>query len=226
MRKNEIHAIILARKNSKGIKDKNILLINKKPMIYWTIISAILSKTISTTWVSSDSKKILNISKKLGANIISRPSKFSKDNSSSESAWIDAVKQIYKKKKYPEIIVGLQVTSPIRKINHIDLAIKKFKQKGYDSLFSSTTIKDHFIWKYQNKKLQPNYNINKRKPRQKIKSQYLENGSIYIFKTKKFLQNKSRLFGNIGNFVMSKKYSFQIDTIEDAEIVNLMMKSK
>ena len=98
MIKNEIHAIILARKNSKGIKDKNILLINKKPMIYWTIISAILSKTISTTWVSSDSKKILNISKKLGANIISRPSKFSKDSSSSESAWIDAVKQIYKKK--------------------------------------------------------------------------------------------------------------------------------
>jgi N-acylneuraminate cytidylyltransferase len=224
MIKDEIHAIILARKNSKGIKNKNRILLNEKPMIYWTIMRALQSKKILHTWVSSDSEKILSISKKLGAEVICRPSKFSKDTSSSESAWIDAIKQIYKQKKYPKIIVGLQVTSPFRKVNHIDDAIKKFKIEKYDSMFSSSIIKDHFIWKYNNKKLLPNYDVNNRKPRQKIKSQYLENGSIYIFKTEKFLKHKSRLFGKIGNFIMSKKYSFQIDTIEDAQIVNSIMK--
>ena len=66
----KILAFIPARGGSKGIPNKNIKLFNGKPLIEWTINSALKSKLISKVIVSSDSKKILSISKKLGAEII------------------------------------------------------------------------------------------------------------------------------------------------------------
>ena len=75
--KSKTYSIILARGGSKGIKNKNLVKINNKPLIFWTIFQSLKSKKIDEVWVSSDSKKILSISKKIGANIIKRPKKFS-----------------------------------------------------------------------------------------------------------------------------------------------------
>ena len=58
----KIHSIILARGKSKGIKNKNLIRINGKPLIYWSIIRSLNSKKIDYTWVSSDSNKILDYS--------------------------------------------------------------------------------------------------------------------------------------------------------------------
>ena len=77
------------------------------------------------------------------------------------------------------------------------------------------------VWKTKGKKLIPNYK--KRNVRQKNKTQYLENGSFYIFSKKNFIKKKIRLFGKIGNFIQSKLKSFQIDTHEDLFIVNTLM---
>ena len=52
-----------------------------------------------------------------------------------------------------------------------------------------------------------------------MKAQYIENGSIYVFKTKGFLKYNCRLFGNIGIYLMSKKNSFQLDDLEDKKII-------
>ena len=59
MKKKRIHAIVLARGGSKGIKNKNIVIVNKKPLIYWSIKNSLKSKLIDKTWVSSDNDKIL-----------------------------------------------------------------------------------------------------------------------------------------------------------------------
>ena len=71
------HAIILARGASKGIKNKNIIKINNKTLIYWSIKACLQTKSIDKIWVSSDSKKILAIAKQIGASIIHRPKKLS-----------------------------------------------------------------------------------------------------------------------------------------------------
>ena len=60
--KNEILTIIPARSGSKGVKNKNIKLINGKPLIYWTIKEAKKSK-LSQIIVSTDSKNIKNFKK-------------------------------------------------------------------------------------------------------------------------------------------------------------------
>ena len=75
--------------------------INGKPLVYWSILASLRSKKINHTWVSSDSKKILDFSKKMGAKILKRSKKNSSDTASSEKAWLESVKQIelkYQKK--------------------------------------------------------------------------------------------------------------------------------
>ena len=223
MNKENFTAIILARGGSKGIKLKNLIKINGKPLIYWTIKSCLKSKKIHSTWVSTDNKLIADYSKKLGANIIPRPYKYAKDNSASDSAWLHAI-NFLKKKISIKNVVGLQPTSPIRNKNDIDKACKKFTNKKYDSLFTAMSITDHFIWKLKNKKLIANYNYKRRLLRQKIEPKYLENGSFYIFNAKDFLKYKRRLFGKIGVYVMEKINSLQLDEPEDIQFFNSLKK--
>ena len=73
--KKKVYSIILARGGSKGIKNKNLVKVNNKPLIFWTISQSLKSKKIDEVWVSSDNKKILLLSKKIGAKIIRRPKK-------------------------------------------------------------------------------------------------------------------------------------------------------
>ena len=76
------HILIPARKNSKGIKNKNIVKLGDEELISYTIKFAKKIKLASEVVVSTDSKKIANISKRYGASApFLRPKKFSGDNS-------------------------------------------------------------------------------------------------------------------------------------------------
>ncbi len=224
MKKKNVHAIILARGGSKGIKNKNLILINKKPLIYWSIKNCVKSKKISNTWVSSDSKKILDIAKKYGANTILRPKKLASDKASSDKSWEHAIKYISKIASV-DYVVGVQPTSPIRANNDFDKAIINFLDKNYDSMFSASDFETYFTWAIRNKKVIPTYNLKKRPRRQEIQKTILENGSFYIFKAKLFLKFKVRLFGKIGFHLMKKYRGFQIDTMEDAFFINSIFKN-
>ena len=219
------HAIILARAGSKGIKNKNIIKINNKALIYWSIKACLQTKSIHKVWVSSDSKKILAIAEQIGASTIRRPKKLSTDTSSSEAGWLHAIKEI-KKKFSVKNIIALQATSPIRGKKDLTNALKLFKKKKCDTLFSSTTLDAHFSWSKFKNRIVPNYNIKiKRKRRQDIKEKIIENGSFYIFSASKFQKIKKRLFGRIVNYNQSKYKSFEIDNKEDILIVETILKT-
>tara|TARA_B100001029_G_C15002193_1_gene418794 strand:+ start:459 stop:1178 length:720 start_codon:yes stop_codon:yes gene_type:complete len=222
------HCIILARGGSKGIKGKNLIKINKKPLLYWSIRSSLKSKYIKSTWVSSDNKKILSYAKKYGAKAIIRPSGLSGDKSSSESGWLHAINEIEKKHKLKvDYIVGIQNTSPLRLRDDIDKAIKKYFKFNYDSMFSATLKHDIFFsWNLKSKKIKSNYNYFKRPLRQRMGEILLENGSFYIFNTKKFKKIKNRLFNKIGYFKQDLFSSFQLDNYQDYNLLNVLMKSK
>ena len=189
MLEKNVHAIILARGGSKGIKNKNLIPVKKKPLIYWSIKSALNCKTINKVWVSSDSNKILRLSKKLGANIIKRPKNLASDNSSSESGWLHSIKYI--KKFQINYIVAMQATSPLRGREDLTNALKKFFIEKNDSLFSCSINEAFFRWKVNGKKIKPNYKLDAKRPRrQSISKELVENGSFYIFSCDKFLKKK------------------------------------
>ena len=218
-------AIILARGNSVSIKNKNLIKINKKPLLEWTIDHCLNSSLVKETWVSSDSKKILNFALKKGVKIIKRPKIYSTSDSSSESAWLHAIKYLENKKIKFNTVLAPQPTSPIRGKKDFDSAIKMFDKSKFDSLFSATEIKDFFVWKKKNKHLKPNYNYKLRKPRQKISPNYLENGSFFIFDKDKYKKNKCRMFGKIGFFIQENYKSFQLDEKDDLIIIESIIQN-
>ena len=129
----KILGIILARGGSKGIKNKNIKLINGKPLIYWTIKSAMKSKKLSKVILSTDSKKIALIGKKYNLNVpFIRPSKLAKDNTPSVDAIEHALNFLKKSGEEFEFVVLLEPTSPLRSVQDIDKSINKIIMKKAD----------------------------------------------------------------------------------------------
>lgn len=217
-----IIAIILARKNSRRIKSKNKFIINGKPLIKYTIDSVIKSKLIKKCYLFSNDKSLKKLSQKKII-FVERPKKLSGDKTSSDSVLLNFFKKFYKNKT-DEIIVFLQATSPIRQDNDIDNAIKKFIKRRYDSLFSAYEDKSLY-WIKKNKKFIPfNYLPAKRKREQEMPKQYVENGSIYVFNKNNFIKIRTRIFGNIGIYIMRKADSFQLDTYSDVEILKKFCK--
>ena len=222
-----ILSIIPARGGSKGIKLKNLKIIDQKPLLDYSVNASLQSKWINKTIVSSDDPKILRRAKKLGAEFIERPKNISTDSSSIETTIEHCLKYLEKKNNYiPEIIVLLQNTSPLRTSNHIDSAITSFFKNKYDSLLSGYNS-HHFIWKSNNKTITPvNYNPKKRPNRQKFNNQFIENGAIYITKYKSFKTSKCRISGKIGIYEMPEELSLDIDTRNDLSKVRKFMKYK
>ena len=68
----KIVSLITARGGSKGIPNKNILEVNDKPLL-WYSINASKNSNVNETWVSTDSKEISNIALDCGARVIPRP---------------------------------------------------------------------------------------------------------------------------------------------------------
>lgn len=217
-------AIIPARGGSKSILNKNIKIFNKKPLIYWTIKSALESKLIDKVVVSSDSKRILKLSKKFGADVILRPKKISGDKATTESAVKHCIK--YFKNSFESIIL-LEPTSPLRTKKDIDNAIKFFKSNKLDSCFSGAKITDFLIWnlnKKSKKYSSINYDYKNRGRRQNRKLGYVENSCIYIFKPWLIMKENNRIGGKFDIFNMKFWQSFEIDEKDDWKLIETMHK--
>ena len=209
----KIVSLIPARGGSKEIPDKNIVNLNGKPLIYYTI-QASKNSSIDETWVSTNSSKISVISEGYGANIIKRPHDISKDDSKSEEALIHFAERVDF-----NILVFIQATSPLLTSNYINLGLEMMKK--YDSVFSVT--KEHWIPRW-NKKHEPDgWDIQKRPMRQDVEHKFLENGAFYMTTKNSLLKSKLRYSGRIGMIEMPYHLSFQVDSHDDLKLMEKLL---
>ena len=130
MNKNEIISLIPARKNSKGIKNKNTFKIKGKPLIAYTLDSIKKSNLdIKNCYILSDDERIKNIGKKYGANTeYLRPKNLSKD----KTLFVKNLFHFYNWTKSKSIefryIMILQPTSPLRSSKDINSALDLLKK--------------------------------------------------------------------------------------------------
>jgi N-acylneuraminate cytidylyltransferase len=220
----KILCIIPARGGSKGIPKKNIIPFLDKPLIAHSVVQSLKSKYITKVIVSSDCDEILKVSELYGANTLKRPSEISTDTSSSESALSYTIKVLDEDFDY---VVFLQATSPLRTTEDIDKCIETLLNNNLDSVFSANLLEDMLIWKLSNNIYESfNYDYKNRKRRQDSEPQYVENGSIYVFKKDGFLKKNNRLFGKIGLYLMESWKMFEIDSLEDLELCEIIFENK
>jgi len=226
----EILSIIPARGGSKGIPLKNIVPLNKIPLITYSIKSAKKSKLINRVVVSTDNQKIASIAKKYGADVpFLRPKKISKDNSSTQDSIVHTLDYLEEFEGYvPDIVVLLQPTSPLRNTNNIDKSIRKLKKEKSDIILEISKIKTHpyrSFWA-NGKYLKPfKHDFLKFHQRQKFPTCYYPTGEIYVFWVKNL-----KKFGNIygskiqGVIKSPDEFSNDIDDLFDLFICEMRLK--
>jgi CMP-N,N'-diacetyllegionaminic acid synthase len=210
-------AIIPAREGSKTIKNKNLVNIKKKRIIDYTIQAAKKTKEISKIVITTDIKSLIKNDTDREI-FIRRPKKLAGDFASTESALFHSLNYLKKKKIFSKNLILLQPTSPFRTHLDISKSIRMFERNKLDTLFSGFEEK-FLMWKLKKNKYLPlNYNLKNRKRKQDSEAIIIENGAIFIFDCKKFLKVRSRLFGKIGCYIMSKRNSLEIDELYDLNI--------
>jgi N-acylneuraminate cytidylyltransferase/CMP-N,N'-diacetyllegionaminic acid synthase len=223
-------AIIPARGNSKGLKNKNILNLNGKPLISYSITEALKSKLISRVIVVTDCLKIAEISQKFGAEVpFIRPKYLAKDNSMVIDTYIYTLEFLKNKKQVYKEFVSLLPTSPLRTSYDIDESIKLFKEKKARSLISVTNLVKPVEWNLLlSKKLKIKKYLKNNSAilnRQNYKTLFVPNGSIYIFnyfflkKTREYYNNRT-----YGYFMPNYK-SVDIDEDIDFKLAEILIKN-
>jgi len=222
-------AIIPARSGSKGLKDKNIKLLCGKPLLAYTITSALDSGMFDTIMVSTDSEKYASIARQYGAVVpFLRSEEYSGDSASS---W-DVVKEVLAKfKGYGttfDTFALLQPTTPLRNAYDIINGYKLLEEKKCSAIVSvcetehsislvNTLPKDHSFSGFLKEP--------EKYCRQMNEKTYRLNGAIYISKVTHF--NNSNFIYDNGCYamIMPRYRSVDIDNELDFLIAETILKN-
>lgn len=221
-------AIIPARSGSKGLKDKNIKLLNGKPLIAYTIEAAQKSNLFEEIIVSTDSEKYAEIAREWGASV---PYLRNEDLSSDIASSWDVVKDVlmnYKKngEEFGTVTL-LQPTSPLRTYEDIITGYNKMRERDanlivavcevdHSPLWSNTLPEDFSLTKFMDQGLIMT-------PRQSLPTYYRINGALYIVKTDYLMSTDNIYSEKSFAFIMSKEHSVDIDDLVDFKIAEILM---
>uniref|UniRef100_A0A8C6K851 N-acylneuraminate cytidylyltransferase n=1 Tax=Nothobranchius furzeri TaxID=105023 RepID=A0A8C6K851_NOTFU len=209
--KRHVAALVLARGGSKGIPLKNIKMLAGAPLLGWVLRAAADSEMFDSVWVSTDHDEIEKVAKSWGAKVHRRSPQVSKDLSSS----VETIQEFLRHNPEVDIVCHIQATSPCLHPSHLQQALKKILEDGYDSVFS--VVRRHqFRWK----EVKPDgseythpFNLvpSKRPRRQDWDGELYENGSFYISKRDLILTEGSTQGGKVAYFEMEPEHSVDID---------------
>mgnify|MGYP006410826221 FL=1 len=225
-----ILAIIPARGGSKRLPRKNILNLAGKPLIAWSIESALASKYIDRVIVSSDDDEIAAISEKYGADVpFMRPADLATDESTSIDVVLYTIEALRGIDEQYDYVILLQPTSPLRQAKHIDDSISQMINKGSDAIISVCESEHHPLW---NNTLDSDMSMDnfleasiRNKRSQDLEKQYRINGSIYISSIEKLKkENSFFLRKNCSAYIMNQDVSIDIDKKIDLDLASLILK--
>ena len=230
---NKIISIIPARGESKGVPRKNIRLLADKPLIAYSIEQSLQCKYIDRTIVSTNDEEIAKIAKEYGAEVpFIRPEELAKDDTPDLPVFIHALKWLEKNQSYiPEIIVHLRPTSPLRKVKHIEDAIKKLESEKNANSIRGICIPSQNpfkMWKIKGKYMKPLIKYNEVKepyntPRQLLPKVYWQNGHIEVIRYKTIMEKHSMTGDRILPYIMDQKYMIDIDSYLSFTIAEIIL---
>lgn len=221
-------AIIPARSGSKGLPDKNIKLLDGKPLLAYSVEAALKSGAFDVVHVSTDSEKYADIARKYGADVpFLRSAEASSDIASSWEAVREVIKNYAILGKNFDTFMLLQPTSPLRTAKDIVEAFECMTKKRANSIVS--------VCETEHSPLQCNIlpaddslggffrDEIKNLPRQMLKTFYRLNGAIYLAKTEFFLTVEDIYSESCYAYIMDKRRSIDIDEELDFDIAEAII---
>jgi len=214
-----IVAIIPARGGSKRLPHKNILPLQNKPLIAWTIDAGLQSQFVDRVIVSTDCNEIADIAIKYGAEVpFIRPDDIAGDFTSTDSVILHCLETISDQFK-ADIVVILQPTSPLRTSSDIDVVLRKLVDKKANGVVSVCKCEHSPFW---SNTLPESGEMNfflkeevKGKRSQDLPTCYRLNGAIYAFSV-------DFIINNLGIGYSEGVFSSEMPTIRSVDIDNAL----
>jgi CMP-N,N'-diacetyllegionaminic acid synthase len=224
----QILYIIPARGGSKGLPNKNIRLLDNKPMIAYSIIAAQNSHYKGKVVVSTDSEKIATISKEYGAEVpFMRPQELATDSAASIDVIFHAIDYYKERNIHFDVVALLQPTSPLRISEDINKAIKKLLDKNAEAIVGVCESEHHPLWtntlpidgSMKNFLPESIKGLN----RQQLPIYYRLNGAIFISTVDALYKQKTFIHLNTFSYIMPHERSVDIDNEMDFKLAKLLI---
>ena len=220
--------VIPARGGSKRIKKKNIKLFFGKPIIAWSIETAIASKCFDKIIVSTDDSNIADLARNYGADVpFLRPKKLSDDYTGTVPVISHAIKWQIKNHLKPLYVCCIYATAPFIKSNDLKNGLKILKSSYSDYVFTATNYAYPIQRSFQikkNKRLKMFYPKNYNSRSQDLEEAFHDAGQFYWGLTDAWLKNKPVISENATPLLIPRNRVQDIDTLEDWQIAERMFK--
>ena len=201
--------LIPARGGSKRIPKKNLVDINGKPLLYYSIEACRMFT--DNIWVSTDDDDIKTFVESMNINVIDRPERLSTDESKTEDVVEHFLEEID-----TDLFCVVQPTSPFLKTSHLAYGLELLEDKKFDSVLS-VCKETNYYWDINGKPI--NFELGNRKRTQEHTPWFRENGAFYMTTKDNFLENKILQNGSVGFVEMNIQDSIDIDDEYDLELV-------
>lgn len=220
------------RGGSKGIPGKNKKLLGGKPLMQYTIEAALQSQLLTDVVVSTEDPELAQMASDLGAEVaFMRPVKLAQDNTPSIEVVIHALESLKTLGRSYDAVCLLQVTTPFRTVQHIDMAVNTFQKGGYEALVSVQKVphvyNPHWVFL---KDAQDHLSIATGdstiiQRRQDLPEAYARDGAIYLTKTGTILNKKSFYGAFLGSIEFVDYTNINLDTDADWQLAEQLINS-
>ena len=218
--------VIPARSGSKGLHDKNIKLLNGKPLIHYSIEVAQQIFNNEDICISTDSDKYIAIAEQTGLKVpFVRPEDLSTDDSTTQDVLLQCLGFYEKKGVFYDYILLLQPTSPFREKNHLeDILMANNEECDMIVSVKEADSNPYYVSLEENKEgYLKKLMEGKFTRRQDCPKVYEYNGSMYLINVKSLKNTLISNFKKIRKYEMHSKYSIDIDNQLDFDFAEFLM---
>lgn len=227
----KILGTICARGGSKGVPGKNIKMLNGKPLIAYTIEQALKWDKLYKLIVSTDDEEIAEVAKQYGAEVpFIRPEELATDSAGKLEVIKHAVKYLEDRGEVFDIVIDMDVTAPLRKIEDLEGALNVLLQKNANNVYTVCEAHKNPYFNMVELDINDTARLSKTCGESQILSRqvapkvYDMNASIYIYKKDFLLKTESIHSDNTMIYVMPQERSIDIDTPLDFKFVEFLLK--
>ena len=217
----KVLGVIPARGGSKGIPDKNLALVGGRPLLAYTADAVKESKLLTRTIVSTDDARIADCARSMGLEVpFMRPSSLAGDEAPMLPVLQHAVETLEADGFHADIVFLLQPTSPLRRGEHIDAAVKWLERAGGDSVVSVVEVPHQFnpasVMRVEEGLLKPFLDAPTATRRQDKPRYFARNGPAVLAARTPYAEACAHLYeGRVTGHPMDRRHSIDIDGPED-----------
>jgi len=225
----KVLGVIPGRGGSKGVKGKNIRVVDGIPLIGYAIKTASNSKKLTRYIINTDSDEIEKIAHDFNAEVYRRNPELGSDSASIVPVILETIEALEAKGETFDVVILLQVTSPIRNGQNVDEVISMFERDPELSGVISV-VPMHDVHPARMYRLDESLNMNPLNPewetarRQEIPPVYYRNGCIYAVQTEILKKYKTLMPEGKKGYVMPVEWLANIDDERDLIITEALIK--